>query len=147
MHAPVPPDEGADQTIAPVGSDAHGSFAGVIDGSVISDLASLGGAETPSFLASTITAYLDHAASLLAQLTQAIRGDDGEAASRTAHSLRGSSATLGARSLAELCARVEEAPLGTATEEDVAAIGLEFERVGRALLVIRDAEGADGATR
>ena len=117
-----------------------------IDLSVISVLGSIGGEDVPSFLASTITTYLDHSAELLAQMQESIRTSDGEGASRAAHSLRGSSATLGARLLADICARVEESGLaGSVSEEDFVEIEQEFERVRQSLSEIRDAEGTGGA--
>jgi HPt (histidine-containing phosphotransfer) domain-containing protein len=65
-------------------------------------------------------------------IRDAVSAGDPEALMRTAHSLKGSAATLGADGMAELCRRIEEigrAGAVTPAAELLDTLGDEFERV------------------
>jgi len=88
------------------------------------------------FLAALIDKFLQEAPSRLAILSQAADGGDAGALVKAAHSLKGSSGTLGARELSEMCAGREEC--GTAGRMAEAGLRLtaiqkEFDRVRKAL--------------
>lgn len=73
----------------------------------------------PDLLARIIKTYLEHAPTLLAALTQAADSADCTEMSRIAHSLKSSSANLGARSVSALCRKLETAAGGTQTDQAV----------------------------
>jgi HPt (histidine-containing phosphotransfer) domain-containing protein len=72
---------------------------------------------SPKAFNGLIRVYLEQAGSLVKELNQAASEHDGERIVEAAHKLRGSSATVGARALTELCATLEQ----QATEGDLAA--------------------------
>jgi HPt (histidine-containing phosphotransfer) domain-containing protein len=55
-----------------------------------------------------IDTYCENAAVLIRELVEAARGDDLDAAVRAAHSLKSSSANVGAQRLATLCRSIEQ---------------------------------------
>jgi two-component system, sensor histidine kinase and response regulator len=61
-----------------------------------------------AFLAELIDTYLLDAAALLRAMQHAIEVDNAEELRRSAHSLKSSSASLGASGLADVCAEVEQ---------------------------------------
>jgi HPt (histidine-containing phosphotransfer) domain-containing protein len=63
--------------------------------------------DDPAFLAELIDTYLADAPSLLAAMRHALATGDTTALYRAAHTLKSSSAALGAESLASLCRRLE----------------------------------------
>jgi PAS domain S-box-containing protein len=72
---------------------------------------------SPKAFNGLIRVYLEQAGSLVKELNQAASEHDGERIAEAAHKLRGSSVTVGARALTELCATLEQ----QATEGDLAA--------------------------
>ncbi len=53
--------------------------------------------------------FFDDASSSLAVLRGAVEGSDARSVERVAHSLKGSSASMGARRMAEICSELQEA--------------------------------------
>lgn len=74
-----------------------------LDASILEELRALAG---PEALRETIALFVSGAGKNLAALREQL--DDAKALSRTAHSLRGSCAVIGARRMAELAAQLEE---------------------------------------
>jgi two-component system sensor histidine kinase/response regulator len=88
------------------------------------------------FLAALIGKFLEEAPSRLAILSESADRGDKEALVKAAHSLKGSSGTIGARGLSEMCAGLEECGKGGRMTEvgvRLAAIQEEFARVRKAL--------------
>jgi len=110
----------------------------VIDLAVLEDLRALQGNDSPGFLAKIIHTYLDHTPQLLATLHEAVARDDALTLQRTAHSLKSSSAALGATTLAALCQDLEmrghQQNLENVTPV-LAAATAEYEMVREVLLV------------
>ena len=89
----------------------------------------------PAYLGGIVNQYLDQAASQLAQLRAAAARRDAPALKAVAHSLRGTSATVGARQVASACGAVEEgAARGDGAQaEAVEGVARELERATVAL--------------
>jgi signal transduction histidine kinase/HPt (histidine-containing phosphotransfer) domain-containing protein/ActR/RegA family two-component response regulator len=94
---PVPPPSGA---AAPAAATD-----GPIDWAMVTDLRAM---TPPDFLASLLALFFRDAATALTDLRIAWREDDLATWSQIAHKLRGSCATLGARSMTEICAQMED---------------------------------------
>lgn len=91
---------------------------------------------TGGFLLALMDKFLEEAPKRLAGLSVAVDRGDKEALAKAAHSLKGSSATLGARELSGMCAGLEECgKAGRMTEagQRLSAIQQEFSRVKQAL--------------
>lgn len=73
----------------------------------------------PGLLTRLVTLYLEHSAVLVSALKEAVQNGDLQAQTRAAHSLKSSSASMGADTLAALCAALET--IGDRTESDHAA--------------------------
>ncbi len=90
----------------------------------------------PSLLAKLIRLYLQSAPALIEELRSSIERRDPEALRNAAHSLKSSSANIGALRLSALCKEVErlgrDKTIGDA-DERLATIRTEFERVEQAL--------------
>ncbi len=128
-----------------------------IDASVFDDFrdAEAGGGAS-DFVVMLIGQYLSDAISLLAELKAAVEERDAPALKRTAHSLRGASATVGAHRMAALCQELEtlagdtlagtSTPHGAPTLDEgpalLPALDEEFARVRAALAVEQGISGA-----
>ncbi|MGH2523922.1 MAG: Hpt domain-containing protein, partial [Anaerolineales bacterium] len=80
--------------------------------------------------------YLKDSSSLLAAIRQAVTRGEATALYHSAHRLKGSSASLGANTLADLCAHLEElGQAGNVAEapEWLSRVEAEYKRVCRAL--------------
>jgi len=102
-----------------------------LDEQVFQSLHDMAGANT-EILAELLDCYLDSAPEQLQTLTQALHQRDAALLQRTAHTLKSSSATLGALPLADLCKKLEE--IGRLGMLDTAAANIrmaasEYERV------------------
>ena len=87
-------------------------------------------------LARLIDTYLASAAKLIAEGDEALAADDGARLRRAAHTLKSSSANLGAAELARRCAAVEQMAREQRLVEargEWPAVVAEFQRVKRAL--------------
>ena len=110
----------------------------VIDRAVLSELLMTTGNDS-AFLGELINTYLEDAAGLVAAMARAVSAENADALRRAAHSLKSSSASLGARSLASLCEEVERqagaGALGDASER-VTGIEVAFSRTERELRLV-----------
>jgi HPt (histidine-containing phosphotransfer) domain-containing protein len=114
-------------------------MSGIIDRAVLNELQETTGND-PAFLADLIDAYLDDAVGLLRSMDEAIRDANAGELRRAAHSLKSSSATLGARKLAGVCQEVEQQGrngLLEGTLERLAEIQAAFGDVERELRALR----------
>jgi CheY-like chemotaxis protein/anti-sigma regulatory factor (Ser/Thr protein kinase) len=114
-------------------------------GKLVSSLG--GGDEGREAVRELVEMFLDDAAAQMATLHGAVERGDAEAAGRTAHTLKSSGATFGARPFAELCRELEA--LAREGRLDAAAALLdradqEWERACSALSTARTAGGVDG---
>jgi CheY-like chemotaxis protein len=80
-----------------------------LDRQVISGLRSLQGEDETDIVAELAGMFLEDARLRLAALEEAILGDDAPTVERLAHTLKGSSANMGARGMSVLCASLEDA--------------------------------------
>jgi len=121
---------------AEAGDEAHGAV----------DLAALRGFEEiqaegePDLVVELIDLYLEDAPRKLAIMLEAAAGADAESLRRAAHSLKGSSASLGAFGMAALCAELERTDCGDSSGGGgvlLARAGQELERVREAFAAER----------
>ena len=111
-----------------------------LDRSVIAGFRETGGPGATQLVTTLIDQFLQETASLVATLKQAARRADAAALKAAAHSLKGTSNTMGARRLAALAAQLEEhvqRDPAVALELMVVAIEEERARVERVCLVER----------
>jgi len=105
-----------------------------LDPGVFGSLVELG-ADTPGFLAEIVEEFRLSTGRHVAAMRDAVREGDAEALRFAAHSLRGSSGTIGARGMAMLAASLEHAP--AASRETgwplIQRLEAEYEAVRRAL--------------
>jgi PAS domain S-box-containing protein len=107
-----------------------------IDSNVLNALREAAGVDAPKVLDELVCAYLDDATRLLAELSNAMQSGDALGLKMAAHTLKSTSASLGAMSLARLAAELEEmgragSMIGAASKTAQAAC--EYERVVQAL--------------
>jgi HPt (histidine-containing phosphotransfer) domain-containing protein len=109
-----------------------------VDVAVIEQLATITDAEGFSVLGELLNAFLAAAPTRLESLDRALADDDRATLADQAHALTGSSASFGARGMADLCRRLRAA----AQQGDVGACGplvgslhTEFGRVRASLMV------------
>ncbi len=124
---------------APVSEDA------AVDWEMVADLVAM---TPPDFLSELLAMFYRDAATSLTDLRIAWRDDDVEAWRRVAHKLRGSCATLGARAMMDLCARIEDldaARVASEGEPLLDALEREFERARRMLSEQQERAAAGGA--
>jgi len=106
-----------------------------LDSEVISGLRGLQGEDGKDIVAELAGMFLDDARSRIRALEEAVQSGDAPAIERVAHTLKGSSGNMGARSMYSLCARLEDAG---ASGDPSSGAGLlrrlkeEFDRVARA---------------
>lgn len=108
-----------------------------LDRAALNNLRNLGGTADPGLLAEMIDLFLSEAPPLIEAMDKAVLGGSALALRQAAHSLKGSSNTLGAKTLAELCASLEK----MARDEQLidagpvlAGLKSEYGRVAPALL-------------
>ena len=116
----------------------------VLDSTALEAIRSLQSDSAPRLLAQVIQIYLDSTPALIEQLRTAIRNSDHDAIRAAAHSLKSSSANLGANTLANLCRSVEMAARDGSMGPDVPAINVvehEYAAVRHALEAELEAMG------
>jgi PAS domain S-box-containing protein len=96
--APLPPQAAPSDT----------AEAQLIDDSVLNELARLDEPGTPSMLRGLLGDYLGEMPATVSAIKQHCREADGPALARRAHKLAGTSASLGASGVADLCRRIEQ---------------------------------------
>jgi HPt (histidine-containing phosphotransfer) domain-containing protein len=110
-----------------------------IDTEVLQGLHKTLGANASQFLTQLIDVYLEETPSLLKAMDTAVAQTDAGAMQQAAHTLKSSSASLGAMTLSKLCEQLES--LGhsqsmTGAREIVVQLESEYERVKTALQII-----------
>ena len=108
----------------------------LLDMAVIAMLKELGGADEPELFEELVELFIEDSRHHLEELAEALRSGDSARLERTAHTLKSSSANIGARSLSRLCGQIEQ--LGRACRPCEAAAlvsmaGREYAKVERAL--------------
>ena len=93
----------------PGAEDGESHADGPLDRKVISGLRGLQGEDETDIVAELAGMFLDDARPRLSALEEAVLSDDAPAVERLAHTLKGSSANMGARGMSALCARLEDA--------------------------------------
>ena len=107
-----------------------------LDREVLATLRDLQNAGEPGFLSELVAAYVADAITRIDAFRAAIQRGDPKALYQAAHSLKGSSANLGARELVSLCAELEaqgRAGVMVGVAAALADVEAEFTRVRRAL--------------
>jgi HPt (histidine-containing phosphotransfer) domain-containing protein len=144
--APQPPAENAavaaaaeaiaDSAAAAVSSEPPVEVGDALDKTTIDYLKSLRRGDGPSVLERAVGMYLENAPTVLEELRRAIAGGDASAVWKIAHSLKSSSASLGAKQLAQHIGDME----GRARQNDLVEadsrlvrIETEFQKVSSAL--------------
>jgi CheY-like chemotaxis protein/anti-sigma regulatory factor (Ser/Thr protein kinase) len=115
---------------------AHAKAAEVLDRQVLDQLRKLLTNGKPELLARTINLYLAESPKLMQKLKQAAGAKDAPEIARSAHSLKSSSANVGATLLSRYCAEIESSARRADTEEaseTFARIETEHDRVQSAL--------------
>ena len=135
-EAAVPEAVSTDPAPGHAAGQAVESSAAAIDQSVLDVIRDMEDEDDPDMLAEIIGLYIDRAPELLQSLEEAIANTDAESLRVTAHTLKSSSANVGARVLADLCRELEE--MGRCGSLDNAATRLavlhnEYQRVNAAL--------------
>jgi CheY-like chemotaxis protein len=93
----------------PGAKDGDSHTEGPLDRKVISGLRGLQGEDETDIVTELAGMFLDDAHQRLSALEEAVLGDDAPSVERLAHTLKGSSANMGARGMSALCARLEDA--------------------------------------
>ncbi|MBD1864985.1 MULTISPECIES: response regulator [Trichocoleus] len=110
------------------------------DPKTLQDLRAMAGDEATEFVQEFIDCYCDHAPQLLQTIQMAIAQEGVSSLQHALHSLRESSASIGAKRLAQLCLELErltEGQILAGTEIHIAKITDEFDKVLAALEVER----------
>jgi HPt (histidine-containing phosphotransfer) domain-containing protein len=95
----------------------------VLDAAVVAELRRAQGAfGNPAFIRQLVDLFRAGAPGKMERIRQALAGGDAAAAHEAAHALRSNCGMLGARRMADACARVEEA----ASRDDLAAAAEAF---------------------
>ena len=79
----------------------------LIDPRMLDEIRALEQNGVPGLLSKAINKYLEHSQKVISALETAVRNGDADAQYQAAHSLKGSSASMGALRLAELCGELE----------------------------------------
>ena len=112
----------------------------VIDAKAMQVLRDMAGEDAAGVLAEVIDAYLEDTPKLLQAIEEAIIQGNAVALERAAHTLKSSSATLGAMTLSKLCKELEAMARAGMTEsisEKVSPIEAEYQKVKAALEIER----------
>lgn len=106
-----------------------------VDCSVLDRLRALQREGKPDIVAKVIRQYFEHTPALLDSMQEFASQKDSDGLQRAAHSLKSSSANLGAMKLAELCKDIEE----KARANDIDRIGVEVEDAHMEYEKVKDA--------
>ena len=130
-------------SVAPSPEPVSASTPPAVDGKALDAIRELGGAATPDLLDQVIRIYLETTPELLETLRSGLAAGHVDAVRTAAHTLKSSSANLGAGALSELCKRLETAARSGALTSDLPTmedVDAEYARVRAEL------EGELGAT-
>jgi CheY-like chemotaxis protein len=108
----------------------------VIDRKVLDNLYSLEQNSSTHIASEVLDTYISHAFSCLQELKAALENNDAAAIASAAHSLKGSSSTLGMKNMAEYCAKLELKGKSndlTKARELLSRTEEEFEKIRRAI--------------
>jgi signal transduction histidine kinase/CheY-like chemotaxis protein/HPt (histidine-containing phosphotransfer) domain-containing protein len=122
----------------------HSAAGDPVDWDMVADLVAM---TPPDFLADLLALFYRDAATALTDLRIAWRDDDVEAWRRIAHKLRGSCATLGARTMMELCARIEDLDARSVAAEGEALLEALEREFGRARTMLSEQQARAEAQR
>jgi HPt (histidine-containing phosphotransfer) domain-containing protein len=109
-------------------SQNDNSIGATIDPQVIESLRELGGEDDPGLVQELIEMFLQDAPKRMSEIQQGLQTGDIKMLERAAHTLKSSSANLGAMTLSGLCKQMEE----LARRQDAAAIPPVYEASTRA---------------
>ena len=112
----------------------------VLNPKVLQDLQEMAGADAAEFMIEVIDCYCDHTPNQLQAMRVALVQEDAATLHRAAHSLKASSASVGAILLSQLCQALEHlthAQIPAEAETYLAKIEIESDRVQAALVVER----------
>ncbi len=111
VPVPIPDSAAGDALATPPATARSGSTTAtdsLLDERVLAQIRELRQPGQPSLLSKIVGLYLDSAPALLQRLRDAVAAGDSEALRQAAHSLKSSSANLGATRLAALCRELEQ---------------------------------------
>ncbi len=111
---------------------------GVVDPAVVAELRALGEEAGPDFFPQLVSQFVGDVETRLRDLRTALQAGDAGAVGGMAHSVKGSSATMGGRRLASACARLErraQAGLLVLGAQELRELEEEFERLRQVLEV------------
>ncbi|PYV19339.1 MAG: hypothetical protein DMG21_01940 [Acidobacteria bacterium] len=109
-----------------------------IDHRALLNIAALQRPGAPPLLAKVISMYFQGSNELLGELRQALKDGNAEATRKAAHSLKSSSANLGAGQLASLCNELEDAGRRNSMEKAGPLLGRIKTEHGRVVAVLRE---------
>ena len=124
------------ETIHPVENSGRPKSPSPINPAAMETIQALENNGSPGLVTRLVEVYLKSSPELVDSMRDAVASADAETIERSAHSLKSSSATLGALDLAELCKELEQIGREAATDraaEVFASLEMEFSRVRRAL--------------
>jgi two-component system, sensor histidine kinase and response regulator len=124
--------EAAVTTISESGSESGAPTDDPIDRSVLANLRELQGEDEPDIVAELAEMFLEEVPVRLARLREAVETGDASSVEHRAHTLKGSSGSMGAVGMEAICAELEE--IGRSEElagapELISRLGEEFGRV------------------
>jgi HPt (histidine-containing phosphotransfer) domain-containing protein len=102
--------------MTPEATNQGSAGSGVIDGRVIQSLRDLGGEDEPELLSELIEIFLDDAPMRMEDITLGLASGDLARVERGAHTLKSSSANIGALGLSDLCRRILECTRANRTD-------------------------------
>jgi HPt (histidine-containing phosphotransfer) domain-containing protein len=131
VHASRPSASGQPMTMQP--NDASNA---ILDPAALEAIRELDAGNAAGLFGQVVAIYLEASPALVRQIEMGLSAGDASGVQFAAHTLKSSSANLGARRLAQLCAALEQAARGGALPDGTgraAEIQREFEAVRRAL--------------
>jgi CheY-like chemotaxis protein/HPt (histidine-containing phosphotransfer) domain-containing protein len=130
---------------APAPAPAPDPSASPLDERALAQIRTLQRSGAPDLLGKIIDLYLESSASLLQQIREAVAEENGEALRRAAHSLKSSSANVGATELAAACKELEQRGRENnlwGVAELLSEMDTLYPRVCQALMIEREREAA-----
>jgi len=128
-------EDGAADENRGAADENHGAPETALDGAAWEQLRAAGGDDSAAFLVTLVRGFLAEVPVRLGALGDAIARGDAGGVARAAHSLKGSTGTLGARRMAALCLAIEQEAKAARLE---GAAGL-LEGIGREFAAVREA--------